>query len=301
MRSPPSVAARRVLVEQPRRPRPASMRPRSRARRSSSTSRATPFQRAARPGGERHREAHLRPRRGSTRGSRSLHRLAQDALGREARQLPLVGQRRGELDQLVIEERHAALDRRRHAHLVLLHQQLDQVGLDVGVEQPIEQRAAAVRRVEVARATRRRRRSRVAARAQRGDEQRALVAPAGSPRSCRRTSPPACAPWRGTSAARSARRVRAARHDALGDPAAARLPAARARRRAPARQFKSDARVLAVAGEQLVAAFAGEHDLDVLARERRDEVERHARRVRDRLVLVPDQPRQRAEEVAGRR
>ena len=52
------------------------------------------------------------------------------------------GRRRGELHELVIEERHAALDRGRHAHLVLLHQQLDQVGLDVGVEQPVEQRAA---------------------------------------------------------------------------------------------------------------------------------------------------------------
>ena len=58
-----------------------------------------------------------------------------------------------------------------------------------------------------------------------------------------------------------------------------------------------DARVLAVAGEQFVAAFAGQHDRDVLARERRDEIQRHARRVRDRLVLVPDQARQRAEEV----
>ena len=35
----------------------------------------------------------------------------------------------------------------------------------------------------------------------------------------------------------------------------------------------------------------------MLARELRHEVERHARRVRDGLVLVPDQPRQRAEEV----
>ena len=42
--------------------------------------------------------------------------------------------------KLVIQERHAALDRRRHAHLVLLHQQFMQIGLDVGVEQPIEQR-----------------------------------------------------------------------------------------------------------------------------------------------------------------
>ena len=56
-------------------------------------------------------------------------------------------------------------------------------------------------------------------------------------------------------------------------------------------------RILAVAGEQLVAAFAGEHDLDVLAGELGHEIERHARRVRDRLVLVPDQAGQRAEEV----
>ena len=59
-----------------------------------------------------------------------------------------------------------------------------------------------------------------------------------------------------------------------------------------------DARILAVAGQQLVAAFAGQDDRDVVARQRRDEVERHARRVRDRLVLVPHQLRQRAEEVA---
>ena len=38
----------------------------------------------------------------------------------------------------MIQERHAALDGGGHAHLVLLHQQLDQIGLDVGVEQPVQ-------------------------------------------------------------------------------------------------------------------------------------------------------------------
>ena len=37
----------------------------------------------------------------------------------------------------------------------------------------------------------------------------------------------------------------------------------------------------------------------MLPRQSRDEVERHARRERDRLVLVPDQPRQSVEEFAG--
>ena len=58
--------------------------------------------------------------------------------------------------------------------------------------------------------------------------------------------------------------------------------------------------IAVVAGERLVAAFAGEHDLHALGGEPRHEVERNARRVRDRLVLVPHEPRQRAEEIARR-
>ncbi len=51
------------------------------------------------------------------------------------RKLHRVGHARSELHQFVIEKRHATLDRRRHAHLVLLHQQFVQVGLDVCIEQ----------------------------------------------------------------------------------------------------------------------------------------------------------------------
>ena len=39
----------------------------------------------------------------------------------------------------MVEERDPALDGSGHAHLVLLHQQFNQVGLDVGVEQAIDQ------------------------------------------------------------------------------------------------------------------------------------------------------------------
>ena len=273
----------------------ASMMPRWRAARVEQHVARDVAPRAAHPDAERHRESHLLARQDLARQDLA-HRLAQDPLRREPAQLHARRQRRGELDELVIEEGHAALDRGRHAHLVLLHQQLDEIRLQVRVEQPIEHRAAAVRRVEV-----RARRAVGAAQASparrtRGDEQRAPAAAGRSPRSCRRTSPRASAASPGTSAARSGRDAPAAAGTTrVGDPRAER------RRHGAVRgagaPVGEGARILAVAGEQLVAAFAGQHDLDVLARQRRHEVQRHARGMRDRLVLVPDQPRQRAEEV----
>ena len=104
--------------------------------------------RAARPCGKRYRKAHLRPVEDRCRQYIG-HCFAENALGRPARQLPVVRQAGAELHELVIEERHAAFDRRSHAHLVLLHQQLDEVRLDVGVQQAIEQGAAAVGPIEV--------------------------------------------------------------------------------------------------------------------------------------------------------
>ena len=166
--------------------------------------------------------------------------LAQDALGREAGQLAVAPAACRELDEHVIEERHAALDRRRHAHLVLLHQQLDEVGLHVGVEQAVEQRPASAGRVEAAERGAVGRVGRRAAPPARPASSCALARPAAPPRSCRRTSPPACAPPRGTSGARSgAARAGQARDDAARDRrrASRRAPAARRRRRA--RQFQS--------------------------------------------------------------
>ena len=55
--------------------------------------------------------------------------------------------------------------------------------------------------------------------------------------------------------------------------------------------------VAGIAAEQLVAAFAGQHYLHAPGGQARDEVKRHARRPGDRLVFVPDQPRQGLEEI----
>ena len=41
-------------------------------------------------------------------------------------------------DQLIVEEGHAAFDARRHAHLVLLHQQLVEIGAQVVTAHAIE-------------------------------------------------------------------------------------------------------------------------------------------------------------------
>ena len=73
-------------------------------------------------------------------------RLAQHRLGAPAAQLEAARQRGHVLDQRVVQEGHAALDRRRHAHLVLLHQQLDEIGLEVGVAHPLERVPARPRR-----------------------------------------------------------------------------------------------------------------------------------------------------------
>ncbi len=94
----------------------------------------------ARPTRERHREPHLRTREDVLR-QEVPSRFAQDPLGREARKLEAWGQLSGELDEDVVEERHTTLDRRGHAHLVLLHQEFDEIRFDVRVQHAIEERA----------------------------------------------------------------------------------------------------------------------------------------------------------------
>ena len=165
-----------------------------------------------------------------------LHRLAQDPLRGQAAQFHPWRQRGRELHEVVIQEGHAALDRRRHAHLVLLHQQLHQVRLQVGVEQPVERAAVAVRR-DRNRPARRRRRPPWRGRRSEAPAARPAAA-ARSRRSCRRTSPRASAASPGTIVSRSARPVPA------GAAAPCRLTKSRigsgARfQKAPARQLAS--------------------------------------------------------------
>src|ERR1700730_14793305 len=94
---------------------------------------------APEPFANRHRESHLGSRKNSL-GQYAPHALAQNVLGGPTAQLQSLRQPGGKFDELMIEERYSAFNRSGHAHLVLLHQQFVQIGLDVGVKQPIERR-----------------------------------------------------------------------------------------------------------------------------------------------------------------
>jgi hypothetical protein len=94
---------------------------------------------SAEPAADRHGESHLPPGQDLVR-QEVPHRPAQDVFRRAASQLEPLGKRGRKLDELMVEERHAALDRRGHAHLVLLHQQFVQVCEQVDVQQLVEER-----------------------------------------------------------------------------------------------------------------------------------------------------------------
>ena len=148
--SPPSARPACVVVEQPR--DGGRRRGRARAsRRSSSTSRSDVAATPPASTGQTARGTPSSAARGCSpaAGPRAASRRMRLVV--KPRELAARRQRRRELHQHVIEERHAALDRRRHAHLVLLHQQLDQIRLDVRVEQAIEQRLVAAGRSNQAR------------------------------------------------------------------------------------------------------------------------------------------------------
>ena len=68
------------------------------------------------------------------RGQDAFHAVSQYSFRGGPLKLQAGRETGGEFDELVLEKGHPALDRSRHAHLVLLHQQLMQVGLDVDVE-----------------------------------------------------------------------------------------------------------------------------------------------------------------------
>ena len=68
-----------------------------------------------------------------------------DVLAFAVAHLHVLGDAGGELDELVIEERNAAFDGGGHAHLVLLHEQFDQIGLLVGEEHAGQRREAGFR------------------------------------------------------------------------------------------------------------------------------------------------------------
>src|SRR6267154_1789808 len=59
--------------------------------------------------------------------------------------LAAVGKRKRQFHEVVVEKRYARLNRGSHAHLVLLHQKRDQIGLQLKVEEPVEEGSLAVR------------------------------------------------------------------------------------------------------------------------------------------------------------
>ncbi len=104
---------------------------------SSRMSRAQRAQVAAEPARERHREALLRAGRGSSSGSQPRSASRRIHFFSRAADLQLGGNRRGELHQLVVEERRAGLERVGHRRDVDLRDQVvGEVGRDVDLEHP---------------------------------------------------------------------------------------------------------------------------------------------------------------------
>src|ERR1017187_6367584 len=71
-------------------------------------------------------------------GQQIFHRRFEDKLSGHPSRFEERGYGCREFDEDMIEKRNAALDRSCHAHLILLHTQLDKVCLDVSVEQTIQ-------------------------------------------------------------------------------------------------------------------------------------------------------------------
>ena len=67
-----------------------------------------------------------------------FHCLLQNLFAGKAVELEAPGNAGRKLNQHVIEKRNAALDGGRHAHVVLLHQQLDQISLDIRIKQALQ-------------------------------------------------------------------------------------------------------------------------------------------------------------------
>jgi len=63
----------------------------------------------------------------------------QDVLPRETMDGKLGRNCRSKFDKYMVQKRHAALNRGRHAHLILLHQQFNKVSLYIRIQQPVQE------------------------------------------------------------------------------------------------------------------------------------------------------------------
>ena len=94
--------------------------------------------RAGEPAGQRNGEADFAPV-DRLLGDVALGEALEHDLGAQPADLQVLRQARGELDQLVVEERHASLDAGCHAHAIALHQDVvHQSGVNVAIKEAIE-------------------------------------------------------------------------------------------------------------------------------------------------------------------
>src|SRR6266571_5129002 len=104
-----------------------------------------PCSRSPRPGepaGQRNGEAHFAAV-DRLLGNVSLGETLENDLRAQPADLQMLRQARGELDELVVEERNASLDARSHAHAVALDQDVvHQPGVNVAIEEAIESAVA---------------------------------------------------------------------------------------------------------------------------------------------------------------
>ena len=92
---------------------------------------------AAQPTPDRHGKPHLAAR--EDRGGHQIpHRGPKHRLGRPSPQFEPAWHRGNVLDETVVEKWHSAFNRGGHAHLVLLHQQFLQIGLQIDAAHALE-------------------------------------------------------------------------------------------------------------------------------------------------------------------
>jgi hypothetical protein len=92
---------------------------------------------AAQPAADWHGKPHLAAPE-DRRRHEVPHRGSKYGLGCPSLQFEPPWHRRDVLDETVVEEWHSAFNRRRHAHLVLLHQQFLQIGLQIHAAHALE-------------------------------------------------------------------------------------------------------------------------------------------------------------------
>jgi hypothetical protein len=92
---------------------------------------------AAQPAADRHGKPHLAAPE-DRRRHEVLHRGSKHGLACPSPQFEPSWHRRDVLDETVVEEWHPAFNRRGHAHLVLLHQQFLQIGLQIHAAHALE-------------------------------------------------------------------------------------------------------------------------------------------------------------------